>query len=117
MFKASLPGPFTLSGRLLPNAQYPDRYAITEALLPMVQRELEGLVAAGCTEITVDQPSMSCYAYKEDTKRFVDIFNRTVEPVVGRCRLSTHRASATSRGTRWATAASRPCCPTFWISR
>ena len=30
---------------------------------------------------------MSCYAFKEDTKRFVDIFNRTVEPVVGRCRL------------------------------
>ena len=26
---------------------------------------------------------MSCYAHKEDPKRFVDIFNRTVEPVVG----------------------------------
>jgi len=24
---------------------------------------------------------MSCYAYKEDTRRFVDIFNRTVEVV------------------------------------
>ncbi|MEM6633556.1 MAG: methionine synthase, partial [Bacteroidota bacterium] len=27
--KASVPGPFTLSGRLLPNDQYEDRYAIT----------------------------------------------------------------------------------------
>ena len=98
VLKASLPGPFTLSGRLLPNAQYPDRYAITEALLPMVQRELEGLVAAGCTEITVDEPSMSCYAYKEDTKRFVDIFNRTVEPVVDRCRLSTHLCFGNFKG-------------------
>lgn len=98
VLKASLPGPFTLSGRLLPNAQYADRYAITEALLPMVQRELEGLVAAGCTEITVDEPSMSCYAYKEDTKRFVDIFNRTVEPVVGRCRLSTHLCFGNFKG-------------------
>ncbi len=98
VLKASLPGPFTLSGRLLPNAQYPDRYAITEALLPMVQRELEGLVEAGCTEITVDEPSMSCYAYKEDTKRFVDIFNRTVEPVVGRCRLSTHLCFGNFKG-------------------
>ncbi len=98
VLKASLPGPFTLSGRLLPNAQYPDRYAITEALLPMVQRELEGLVAAGCTEITVNEPSMSCYAYKEDTKRFVDIFNRTVEPVVGRCRLSTHLCFGNFKG-------------------
>jgi 5-methyltetrahydropteroyltriglutamate--homocysteine methyltransferase len=63
---------------------------VTEALAPIVCAELEALVKAGCTEITVDEPSMSCYAYKEDTKRFVDIFNRTVAPVVGKCRLSTH---------------------------
>ncbi len=88
--KASVPGPFTLSGRLIPNADYPDRYAVTEALIPIVRRELQALVEAGCTEITVDEPSMSCYAYKEDTQRFVDIFNRTVAPVVGKCRLSTH---------------------------
>jgi 5-methyltetrahydropteroyltriglutamate--homocysteine methyltransferase len=88
--KASVPGPYTLSGRLNPNHQYPDRYAITEALLPIVHAELEALVQAGCKEITVDEPSMSCYAYKEDTKRFVDIFNRTVEGVYGRTHLSTH---------------------------
>ena len=88
--KASVPGPYTLSGRLLPNADYPDRYALTEALLPIVRDELVALVAAGCREITVDEPSMSCYAHREDPHRFVDIFNRTVEPVFGRCRLSTH---------------------------
>lgn len=88
--KASVPGPYTLSGRLLPNEQYPDRYALTEALLPIVRAELEALVAAGCREITVDEPSMSCYAHKEDPRRFVEIFNRTVAPVVGKCRLSTH---------------------------
>ena len=88
--KASVPGPYTLSGRLLPNAQYPDRAALTEALLPMVRAELVALVEAGCREITVDEPSMSCYAHREDTAKFVGIFNRTVEPVVGKCRLSTH---------------------------
>jgi len=88
--KASVPGPYTLSGRLVPNKQYPDRYALTEALLPLVRTELEALAKAGCREITVDEPSMSCYAHREDPKRFVDIFNRTVEPVVGRCHLSTH---------------------------
>lgn len=88
--KASVPGPYTLSGRLNPNQQYPDRYAITEGLIPIVRRELETLVGASCTEITVDEPSMSCYAYKEDTRRFVDIFNRTVESVFGKTRLSTH---------------------------
>jgi 5-methyltetrahydropteroyltriglutamate--homocysteine methyltransferase len=38
----------------------------------------------------VDEPSMSCYAHKEDPRRFVEIFNRTVESVVGKCHLSTH---------------------------
>ncbi len=88
--KASVPGPYTLSGRLLPNAQYPDRFALTEALLPLVRTELASLVASGCREITIDEPSMSCYAHKENTQRFVDIFNRTVESVTGQCHLSTH---------------------------
>ena len=96
--KASVPGPYTLSGRLLPNRRYPDRWAITEELIPIVRRELEELVAAGCTEITVDEPSMSCYAHKEDPKRFVDIFNRTVEPIVGKCRLSNHLCFGNYKG-------------------
>ncbi|MEM7371193.1 MAG: cobalamin-independent methionine synthase II family protein [Bacteroidota bacterium] len=98
VLKASVPGPFTLSGRLLPNAQYPDRYAITEALIPIVREELIALVAEGCEEITLDEPSMSCYAYKEDTRRFVDIFNRTVEEVAGQCRLSTHLCFGNYKG-------------------
>ncbi len=88
--KASVPGPYTLSGRLEPNGALPDRWAVAEALLPLVQQELIALVDAGCTEITVDEPSMSCYAWKEDTARMVDLFNRTVGPVVGLCRLATH---------------------------
>lgn len=96
--KASVPGPYTLSGRLLPNDTYKDRYAITEALLPLVKKELEDLVAAGCTEITVDEPSMSCYAYKEDTRRFVDIFNRTVGTIYKKCRLSTHLCFGNFKG-------------------
>jgi 5-methyltetrahydropteroyltriglutamate--homocysteine methyltransferase len=96
--KASVPGPYTLSGRLVPNAQYPDRFAVAEALLPIVRAELEALVAAGCREITVDEPSMSCYAHREDPRRFVDIFNRTVEPVAGKCRLSTHLCFGNYKG-------------------
>jgi 5-methyltetrahydropteroyltriglutamate--homocysteine methyltransferase len=96
--KASVPGPYTLSGRLLPNAQYPDRLALTEALLPIVRNELDALVQAGCREITVDEPSMSCYAHREDPKRFVEIFNRTVETVAGKCRLSTHLCFGNYKG-------------------
>jgi 5-methyltetrahydropteroyltriglutamate--homocysteine methyltransferase len=88
--KASVPGPYTLSGRLLPSAQYPDRWTLAEALLPIVRKELEDLVAAGCAEISLDEPSMSCYAHREDPRRFVGVFNRTVESVAGRTRLCTH---------------------------
>ena len=96
--KASVPGPYTLSGRLIPNQLYADRYALTEALIPIVQKELVDLANAGCTEITVDEPSMSCYAHREDPRRFVDIFNRTVAPVIGRCRLSTHLCFGNYKG-------------------
>jgi len=96
--KASVPGPYTLSGRLNPNQHYPDRYAVTEALIPIVRVELEALIKAGCMEITVDEPSMSCYAYKENTKRFVDIFNRTVGSVFGKCHLSTHLCFGNYKG-------------------
>jgi 5-methyltetrahydropteroyltriglutamate--homocysteine methyltransferase len=96
--KASVPGPYTLSGRLLPNERYRDRWALTEALLPIVRKELETLVAAGCREICVDEPSMSCYAHREDPRRFVDIFNRTVEPIVGRCRIGTHLCFGNYKG-------------------
>jgi 5-methyltetrahydropteroyltriglutamate--homocysteine methyltransferase len=98
VLKCSVPGPYTLSGRLLPNAQYPDRWALTEALLPIVRRELLALVEAGCTELTVDEPSMSCYGWREDVRRFVDIFNRTVEGAAGRCRLSTHLCFGNYKG-------------------
>ena len=96
--KASVPGPFTLSGRLVPCAQYPDRAAIAEALLPIVRREIEDLVRAECQEICVDEPSMSCYAYKGGTRAFVDLFNRTVEPAVGRCRVGTHLCFGNYKG-------------------
>jgi len=96
--KASVPGPYTLSGRLLPNSQYPDRYILTEALLPLVRTELETLVKAGCREVTVDEPSMSCYAHRENPKKLVEIFNRTVEGIKGKCRLSTHLCFGNYKG-------------------
>src|SRR3989475_13214375 len=98
VLKASVPGPYTLSGRLVPNQQYQDRYALTEALLPIVRDELMRLVKAGCQEICVDEPSMSCYAHREDPKRFVEIFNRTVDPIFRRCRLSTHLCFGNFKG-------------------
>ena len=96
--KASVPGPYTLAGRLEPSADYPDRYAVAEALVPIVQAELVGLAETGCDLVTVDEPSMSCYAYREDTSRLVEIFNRTVESLAGRCYLGTHLCFGNYKG-------------------
>lgn len=98
VLKASVPGPYTLSGRLNPNNAYRDRYAVTEALVPLVAAELKALIDVGCREITVDEPSMCCYAYREDTSRLVEIFNRTVEGVRDRARLSTHLCFGNYKG-------------------
>ena len=96
--KVSVPGPYTLAGRLVPNDTYPDRWAVTEALLPIVRDEIDALVAMGAGIITVDEPSMSCYAYREDTKRLVDVFNRTVEPATGRLRIGSHLCFGNFKG-------------------
>jgi 5-methyltetrahydropteroyltriglutamate--homocysteine methyltransferase len=111
--KASVPGPYTLSGRLLPGDRYRDRYALTEALVPIVRNELVALAAAGCTEITVDEPSMSCYAHREDPATFVDIFNRTVSPVAGKVRLSTHLCFGNYKARAVGPRSYRPMFPAF----
>lgn len=111
--KMSLPGPYTLSGRLLPNKQYKNRWEITHALIPIIQQELKDLVAAGCTEITLDEPSMSCYAYKEDTKKFVSIFNETVSVVNDKCRLSTHLCFGNFKGRPVGYRSLKPMLPDF----
>src|ERR1700694_4523524 len=98
VLKASVPGPYTLSGRINPGGTYKDRWAVTEALIPIVREELEQLVHCGCREITLDEPSMSCYAHREDPRRFVKIFAETVKPILGRCRLSTHLCFGNYKG-------------------
>jgi 5-methyltetrahydropteroyltriglutamate--homocysteine methyltransferase len=92
--QASVPGPYTLAGRI----EHPDRWAVTEMLVPIVAAELARLVEAGCGRITLDEPSMSCYAWREDTARMVDVFNRTVAGVRGRCRLATHLCFGNFKG-------------------
>jgi 5-methyltetrahydropteroyltriglutamate--homocysteine methyltransferase len=92
--KASVPGPYTLAGRIA----HPDRWAVTDMLVPIVAAELSRLVDAGCKRITLDEPSMSCYAWREDTARMVDVFNRTVAGVKGRCHLGTHLCFGNFKG-------------------
>jgi len=113
ILKASIPGPYTLSGRMLPGSIYKDRWEITEALLPIIAKELVDLVEAGAKEICIDEPSMSCYAYKEDTKRFVDIFNKTVKGIVGKTRIGSHLCFGNYKGRSVGKKTIAPMLPDF----
>jgi len=114
VLKASVPGPYTLSGRINPGGTYKDRWAVTEALIPIVREELEQLVHCGCREITLDEPSMSCYAHREDPRRFVKIFAETVKPILGRCRLSTHLCFGNYKGRAVGLRRYAPLFPAFF---
>lgn len=112
--KASVPGPYTLSGRINPGGSYRDRWAVTEALIPIVREELEQLVQSGCREITLDEPSMSCYAHREDPRRFVKIFAETIKTITGRCRLSAHLCFGNYKGRAVGLRRYAPLFPAFF---
>ncbi len=114
VLKASVPGPYTLSGRIHPGGGYESRWDVAEALVPIVREELEQLVQCGCREITLDEPSMSCYAHREDPRRFVKIFTETVKPITGRCRLSTHLCFGNYKGRAVGPRRYAPLFPAFF---
>jgi 5-methyltetrahydropteroyltriglutamate--homocysteine methyltransferase len=88
--KVTLPGPYTLSGRLTygPGEIYPTRVAAAEAFVPILQAELRGLVEARATIIQIDEPSPAIHP--DAPADFVALFNIAVEPALGRARLGAH---------------------------
>ena len=88
--KVTLPGPYTLSGRLRtgPGEVYTERNAAAEAFVPILRAELEGLVAAGADRIQIDEPSPAIHP--DAPADFSALFNAAVEPIVGRARIGAH---------------------------
>ena len=89
-FKVTIPGPYTLSGRLTsgPGEVYGHRNDAAEAFVPILRAELEGLVAAGATFIQIDDPSPAIHP--DAPSDFAALFNAAVQPVVGKVRLGAH---------------------------
>ena len=88
--KVTIPGPYTLSGRLAygPGQVYGHRNDAAEAFVPILRAELEGLVEAGATFIQIDDPSPAIHP--EAPSDFAALFNASVEPVIGQVRLGAH---------------------------
>jgi 5-methyltetrahydropteroyltriglutamate--homocysteine methyltransferase len=88
--KVTLPGPYTLSGRLVagPGQVYGHRNDAAEAFVPILRTELQGLVDAGATFIQIDDPSPAIHP--DAPADFSALFNAAVEPIVGRARIGAH---------------------------
>lgn len=82
--KVTIPGPYTLSGRLRtgPGLVYPDRVAAAEAFVPLLNAELRALQAAGATVIQIDEPSPAIHP--DAPVDFAGLFNAAVEGIDAR---------------------------------
>ncbi len=113
--KMPIPGPFTLAGCIQGGEVYRDRKEITEALLPIVNREMKELVKLGVDFIQIDEPSFACHPPSpspptplpmgpmgptgpvgEGLDYFLDVVRRTVEGV--RAKTSMHLCFGNYRG-------------------
>ena len=90
--RVTLPGPFTLAGRLAtgPGAVYPSRVEAAEAFVPILAAEIAGLVAAGATLVQVDEPSPAIHP--DAPADFAGLLNAAVAPAldVPGVRLAAH---------------------------
>ena len=88
--KVTIPGPFTLSGRLSygPGEVYPDRIAAAEAFVPILAAEFAALVEAGATYIQIDEPSPAIHP--EASNEFASLFNAAAREVIGKVHLAAH---------------------------
>jgi 5-methyltetrahydropteroyltriglutamate--homocysteine methyltransferase len=88
--KVTLPGPFTLSGRLSYGAGevYPDRIAAARAFVPILAAEFGALADAGATYIQIDEPSPAIHPEASD--EFAALFNDAAAGVQGRVHLAAH---------------------------
>lgn len=74
-FKICVPGPITMSLPLILRRGYPDREALLEDMILIINAEMKALVAAGATYLQIDEPR---YATSQaDAKGLVEVFNRT----------------------------------------
>ncbi|MCC6418569.1 MAG: methionine synthase [Gemmataceae bacterium] len=105
--KVPVPGPFTLAGCIQGGEVYRDRTAVTEALLPLVNREMKALAAAGVAFIQLDEPSFACHP--DHPEEFLDLIGRTVDGVAAK--VSMHMCFGNYRGRAVGWRSYRPLFP------
>ena len=105
--KIPVPGPFTLAGCIQGGEVYRDRREITEALLPIVNREMRELVHSGVEFLQLDEPSFACRP--DQPEQFLNLIRRTVEGVGAT--ISLHMCFGNYRGRAVGHRSYRPLFP------
>jgi 5-methyltetrahydropteroyltriglutamate--homocysteine methyltransferase len=105
--KVPVPGPYTLAGCIQGGDVYRDREEIAEALLPIVNREMQALVQVGVEFIQLDEPSFACHP--DHPEQFLDLIARTVAGV--QAKVSMHMCFGNFRGRAVGWRSYRPLFP------
>ena len=105
--KVPVPGPYTLAGCIDGGEVYRDRGAVTEALLPLVNRELQALAREGVQFLQLDEPSFACHP--QHPEEFLDLIARTVAGV--QALVSLHLCFGNYRGRAVGHRSYRPLFP------
>jgi 5-methyltetrahydropteroyltriglutamate--homocysteine methyltransferase len=105
--KVPIPGPYTLAGCLQGGDVYRDRQAISEALRPLVNREMKALVEQGVDFLQLDEPSFACHP--DHPELFLDLIARTVQGV--NAKVSMHMCFGNYRGRAVGHRSYRPLFP------
>lgn len=105
--KVPIPGPFTLAGCIQEGDGYRTRREITEALLPIVNREMRALVQEGVDFLQLDEPSFACHP--DQPEEFLDIIARTTAGV--KAKISMHMCFGNFRGRAVGWRSYRPLFP------
>src|SRR5262249_5116609 len=105
--KVPVPGPFTLAGCLQGGEVYSDRRALTDALLPIVNRAMKELVRGGVEFVQLDEPSFACHPARPE--EFLDLIARTVAGV--QAKVSMHMCFGNFRGRAVGHRSYRPLFP------
>jgi 5-methyltetrahydropteroyltriglutamate--homocysteine methyltransferase len=105
--KVAIPGPCTLAGCLKEGEVYRDRQEIAEALLPVVNREMQNLVQQGVDFLQLDEPSFACHPNRPEV--FLDLISRTVHGV--QAKVGLHLCFGNYRGRAVGQRSYRPLFP------
>ena len=105
--KVPIPGPYTLAGCIDGGAVYPDRQAVAEALLPIVNGEMRALEQEGVEFFQLDEPSFACHPDRPEL--FVEMIARTVAGL--RAKIGLHLCFGNYRGRAVGQRSYRPLFP------